>query len=60
MLKYSPKTRQKNDYSAYTRIGNGTENIRAYNCLRKRLQGIQQASESQTNEKLNGEGLLSM
>ena len=41
-------------------MGNGTENIHAYNCLRKRLQGIQQASESQTNEKLNGEGLLSM
>ena len=39
------------DYSAYTRMGNGTENIRAYNCLRKRLQGIQQERESQTNEK---------
>jgi hypothetical protein len=32
-------------------MDNGTENIRAYNCLRKRLQGIQQESESQTNEK---------
>jgi len=32
-------------------MDNGTENIRAYNSLRKRLQGIQQESESQTNEK---------
>ena len=41
----------KSDYSAYTRIGNGTENVCAYNCLRKRLQGIKQASESQSNAK---------
>jgi hypothetical protein len=32
-------------------MGNATENIRVYNCLRKRLQGIQQAGESQPNAK---------
>lgn len=51
MLKALPKTRQKSDYSAYTRMGNGTENIRVYNCLSELLQGIQQASESQPNAK---------
>lgn len=60
MLKNLPKTRQKSDYSAYTRIGNGTENVCAYNCLREQLQGIQQASESQPNAKQNGVAHLSM
>ena len=41
----------KSDYSAYTRLGNSTENIRVYNCLRKRLQYLQQAGESQPKAK---------
>ena len=51
MLNFVLKTGQKNDSTIYTRMGNGTENIRAYNCLRKRLQGIQQESESQPKAK---------
>ena len=50
-VKSCAKNWTKNDSTIYTHIGNGTENVCAYNCLRKRLQGIQQASESQPNAK---------
>ena len=50
-VKNLSENQTKSDYATYTRMGNGTENIRAYNCLRERLQGIQQANESQPNAK---------
>ena len=40
MLKTLLETRQKNDYTAYTRISNGTENTYTHNRQHKRLQGI--------------------
>ena len=38
MLKFTPKTRQKNNYAAYMRVVNGTESTCAYDRRRERLQ----------------------
>jgi len=41
MLKFLPKTIQKNNFVANTHVGNGAKSTYAYRHLRERLQGMQ-------------------
>ena len=40
MLNFVPKTRQKNDYAVYARMGNGMESTHAYDRQREQLQTL--------------------